>query len=250
MNENSLNFRLLPQYCSNTDDIHTDHDVTVSFLSNIRVLFRVIRLGISKNEELHKSRFNRFILSNMVYIWFFIVTILYEISAVFIMDIISLFYQSISDSNKSQYFDCILRSIFIITIVSILKSFQMVFIDASILYFRKCLTNKLNIIFINNTIELKSVFDNIDQRITQDIDIFSAKLITLISKLLCIPFILCYYTFILIQLFGWNVAFICYVYFILGTMTTGISYLRMIYTYYKVILTSSNSCFLVSFSHH
>mmetsp|Transcript_83835 Transcript_83835/g.233886 ORF Transcript_83835/g.233886 Transcript_83835/m.233886 type:complete len:787 (-) Transcript_83835:257-2617(-) len=70
--------------------------------------------------------------------------------------------------------------------------------------------------------------DNPDQRITQDVDLFTSAFAELVASLVVIPVLVVYYTWYLWTNFNWMLPAFCYLYFALGAIMQGILVKRVV----------------------
>eukprot|EP01041_Mallomonas_annulata_P001687 gene1687-3264_t len=166
--------------------------------------------------------------------WFvrvlFLSGICYEISSAFVMSVISEFYLSISSKNYELFIACLVKSIVIITIVSILKSLQTFSSEGCALLWRERLVHTLHNIYFNSNaaysmihgVNNHGVLENPDQRMTQDVDKLTITMAKILLKVLTIPGIIIYYTYYLWKNFGWVAPVSCYVYFFVGAAVSSV----------------------------
>ena len=164
-----------------------------------------------------------------------ILTSLYQFASIFVMNIISSFYLAITQQNKQLFIETIIYTIIILILLTILKSLQMISIELCILIFRKNLTFYLHDIYIpfGSQYHSKQSFDNIDQRITQDSDMFCNEIINIIINLFCIPFLIIYYSFQLIILLNYIIPIICTIYFLFSWFVSSYFMNSIIHLIYK-----------------
>ena len=160
----------------------------------------------------------------------------YEVTSVLIMSVISGFYLAISSQDLSSFLTCLWQALLVVTVVSMCQSIKMFAIDMASLQWRTRLVTLLHsqlsripewTLLISNRIE------NIDQRMTQDISRLTKKLSTVISSLVTTPAIILYYTYYLTSIFGVIAPLACYLYFIIGAISTRLQAAKIIPIVYK-----------------
>lgn len=174
--------------------------------------------------------------------WFFpslliLSAILHEVSAAFIMFVISDFYKSISSLNKDLFIQAIMRSLFVVVIVSFFKSLILFATESCALQWRIDLVFFLHYhYFDKNRTAFKLLYmpdsfseplDNCDQRITQDVLELTLRMSQLLTKMLTVPGIIVYYTYSLWNSFSWFAPTLCYVYFLVSS-TVSVSVVKML----------------------
>ena len=148
---------------------------------------------------------------------------LVEISSIFIMKVISGFYFAISTQNFHLFLLCLWKSLFVITIVSILISIKSFAIDYIAMKWRQNLVLLLHIQMNWNdkwTLIVSQKIENIDQRVTQDVYRLTQKLAIVLGNLITAPAIIIFYSYYLIDLFGVIVPLACVLYFVVGAIMT------------------------------
>ena len=149
-----------------------------------------------------------------------------------VMSVISNFYKAVADSNFTLFRVTLQRSLLLILILSFLKALKVYLIELNALLWRQ----KLSEYFLTHTLlpknssavgaeeegdlSLFSAVDQIDQRISADIESFASKLAALFGVLASLPFIIVYYSLHLAALFGPSPLLIAFTYFFLGASIT------------------------------
>lgn len=173
-----------------------------------------------------------------------LVAVVFEVCSISVMYIISSFYQAIIERNESNFIKSLLYSVVAVSVIAMLRSYRSYLNDSTALHWRVLIiryihskisnaTNKkLYRIIMNSKVAIATavtgtatvksnnsrsqIIDNIDQRITQDVDELTTLLSKCYDKIVVLPFIILFYTLYLWYLCGWIAPTICYCYFIIG----------------------------------
>lgn len=145
--------------------------------------------------------------------------VLYEVAAVKVMTVLSKLYSSVSSQNRDLFWTTLGYSIAVVTVISIFKSMCSFASDSCALRWRSFLVEYMQDSYIlrsqsQNTLALS--IDGIDQRITQDVDLFTSKCATLLSQVMLLPLVIAFYSVYLAVSFGWITVAICFSYFVVG----------------------------------
>lgn len=151
-----------------------------------------------------------------------VTTILFEASSSLVMNVISSFYQVISKKDYSSFVNCLFQSIFVMIIISCFKTIQMILQEVCSIKWRKFLVDFIQTKYVNNASILMYQYnlDNLDERITQDINLFTSQFTSFCVRILCLPFVIIYYTVVLWDILGWLGPTCCYIYFFVGFMVS------------------------------
>jgi len=146
--------------------------------------------------------------------------VLYELTAVQIMTVLSQLYASVSSQDQDLFWSTLNYSFVIVTITSLFKSLCSFAADSCALQWRCSIVD-----YVQSRYMLKSSLhstvlnmDGIDQRITQDVDLFTSKFSFLLSQVALLPLVIVYYAIYLSLSFGWISLFICFSYFGVGCL--------------------------------
>jgi len=162
-----------------------------------------------------------------------------EISASYIMTIISGFYLAISQKNAEMFFAILWKSLIITTIVSILKSFTNFFQDWCAVAWRKSLVSSVQALYLSGKVSssgcplvyelvTQQKLDNPDQRLSQDLDLFTRKLAEFTQKTIVVPGLIVYYTWFIWHLLGWPAPAACYLFFFSSALVNALLLRRIV----------------------
>ena len=160
--------------------------------------------------------------------WWYAPTILFlgnllmEIVSVEVMSVLSNLYGAVSSRNLKLFRSTLVWAVVVVTTISVLKAYVLYTTESCALSWRTCTLR-----FIHKHYYLKLSLDTnmdqsmtnlgtIDQRITQDTDRLTTLTAKLLADVMILPAVIGFYTFYLIRLFGWEVPFICFGYFLCG----------------------------------
>lgn len=147
----------------------------------------------------------------------------FELSSILIMTVISSFYLSITSQDMSAFLSSLWRAVLVVTLVSVCQSGKTFAVDITALQWRTRLVTMLHCHLNTSpawTLVVATQIENIDQRMTQDVYRLTLKLATLLGTTLTLPFIIVFYTYYLIILFGPIAPLACFIYFIIGAALT------------------------------
>lgn len=151
---------------------------------------------------------------------------LYELSASFIMKVLSNLYASITTENSILFWNTISYAFFLVIIVSFLKSVSSYASDSCAISWRGFIVDFIHRNYMVERFESdgdKMCFyglDNIDQRTTQDVDRLTTQTAKLFEAVAVLPIVIIYYTFYIACLFGWISPALCFVYFSCGCIAS------------------------------
>lgn len=148
----------------------------------------------------------------------------FECCSLLIMQVIGEFYSTISDHDVKAFYMCIWKAVAVVCVTALIKTGRAILEEVCALGLRERITVYLHHIYCDSLIQISSAIENVDQRICQDVDLYSKKMIQLYGQLFCLPFVIIYYSWILAYSFGLFLPVACYIYFILGY---SLSYLLM-----------------------
>lgn len=187
----------------------------------IKNVMSVLRIALSNKISYRPyNNNNKYLISDTIcYIAFtgvLITSVAFEVCSILIMNILGSFYKSISSGNKREYQEYVRDAIIIVILTAVTKSSSIILSELSSLILRERLVYKLQEKYMCESVSIMYQYDNIDQRITQDVQIFAMKLIEIVAKLICVPAVIVYYTWLLCTSFEWFLPFVCYCYFVIG----------------------------------
>ncbi len=152
-------------------------------------------------------------------------SIVYEIVSSYLMIVMSNFYKTLTEADSDRYYMTMYTALVIIVIITISKSLQAYYCDCCALQWRtvlvKCIHDRLYCDDGSNSLSSPwTGLDNIDQRVSQDVDILSSQTAVLFTRLALLPFVIIYYTWFLVNLLGWIVPLLVLLYFIASGVAT------------------------------
>jgi ABC-type uncharacterized transport system fused permease/ATPase subunit len=146
---------------------------------------------------------------------------LYELAAIQIMTVLSQLYASVSAQDQGLFWSTLSYSLVVVTLTSLFKSLCSFFADSCALQWRCTIVDFLQRRYVlKSSLHSTAVLnmDGIDQRITQDVDLFTSKCASLLSQVALLPFVIVYYSLYLTLSFGWITLLICFSYFGVGCL--------------------------------
>ena len=166
--------------------------------------------------RVHGTVFHR---SNYIIIALLVSIAASEGLSTFIMTILATFYETIAQNNKSSFQQCIWKALVIVFCISLAKTASQVLGELVALLCRSRLVSSLHHQYSLHGSHIHR-YDNVDERITQDANLFSDIFVKVVRNLVAIPFIIVFYSWTLFHLFGAVAPIICYIYFMFGFMIT------------------------------
>ena len=145
---------------------------------------------------------------------------LYELTAIQIMTVLSKLYASVSSQDQGLFWSTLSYSFAVVTLTSLLKSLCSFSADSCALQWRCSIVDFLQCRYVlKSSLHSTAVLniDGIDQRITQDVDLFTSKCASALSQVALLPFVIVYYSLYLTLSFGW-ITLICFSYFGVGCL--------------------------------
>jgi ABC-type uncharacterized transport system fused permease/ATPase subunit len=191
-------------------------------------------------------------------------SLLYEIASVRVMSIMSNLYKAVSSRDSVLFWSTFWYALVVVTINAFLRATVSYTSDTCAVYWRKYIVEYIHKHYINvlhddfvivaeidsnmDTDSNRSseptlqnrVLDNIDQRITQDTDLLSAKSAQLLAAVAVLPGVVLFYTYYLVTLFGWWTPMACYLYFAVGTVASYLAAKQLVSTVYEQELREGN----------
>lgn len=155
------------------------------------------------------------------------------------MSSLSEFYIAIANRNYESFKKTLIFLTFIILALTVFKVFKAYYCEMCYNSWRQLLTEKsIDEIFFNdiqskNRIMYEIKLDNVDQRITQDVDKLSKHLSNLFERLVIVPLVIIYYTLYLFFLLGWIVPAMCFINFLFGVVISGLIASKIISLVYR-----------------
>ncbi|XP_077989164.1 lysosomal cobalamin transporter ABCD4-like [Glandiceps talaboti] len=162
--------------------------------------------------------------SSMLFFLLLIVALTEQFIIYYVGLIPSQYYGVLGEKDEEGFRQLVPRSLFLIIAVATARSANQYLCDVLYIfwrqnitcwlhnkYFRKFTYYQLNVILQDNV-------DNVDQRITQDVDRLCRQFSQCIAVLLISPFTIGYYTYKCYESTGWYGPVFIYAYFILGTI--------------------------------
>lgn len=146
---------------------------------------------------------------------------LYELTAIQIMTVLSKLYASVSSQDQGLFWSTLSYSFAVVTLTSLLKSLSSFSADSCALQWRCSIVDFLQCRYVlKSSLHSTAVLniDGIDQRITQDVDLFTSKCASALSQVALLPFVIVYYSLYLTLSFGWITLLICFSYFGVGCL--------------------------------
>jgi len=146
---------------------------------------------------------------------------LYELTAIQIMTVLSRLYASVSSQDQGLFWSTLSYSFAVVTLTSLLKSLCSFSADSCALQWRCSIVDFLQCRYVlKSSLHSTAVLniDGIDQRITQDVDLFTSKCASALSQVALLPFVIVYYSLYLTLSFGWITLLICFSYFGVGSL--------------------------------
>jgi ATP-binding cassette subfamily D (ALD) protein 4 len=155
----------------------------------------------------------------------FAVALVYETAASYIMTIISRFYEAITNDDLELFMSTLWLSVLLIVLISFLRSLKRFLADYNALLWREGLVIRLIQILDSpdacvslHSDDGRTAVDNVDQRISQDVDLLSSKLAEATNSVTTAPFIIAYYSYYLYTIFGIYPPIVCYAWFLIGVI--------------------------------
>ncbi len=192
-----------------------------------------------------------------------LVTMLFEYTATFLMQVLQDFYTSISSRAHAYFMRTLVRCAMIVAALAIEKSVILLLVDMCALRWRVLIVGRLHRVYFssnrvfydivhgfNNTTKnnvtdnstsssssasfLKTtsssarVIENPDQRMTQDVDRLSRTFALILSVMVVNPAKVIYYSYDLFKRFGWIPPVTVYIYAFLGAIVNGLLMRRVV----------------------
>jgi ABC-type uncharacterized transport system fused permease/ATPase subunit len=190
-----------------------------------------------KSEIISKSSANADFISLKAFflaLFLFTITLLaYEGCSLLIMQVIGDFYATISNNDMKGFYNCIWKALAVVLLTAIVKTSRSILEEVCALGLRERITLYLHKIYCDSLIQTSAAVDNADQRICQDVDLYSKKMILLSGQLFCVPFVIVYYSWILAYSFGLFLPLACYAYFAIGYLVTYLAMRRVVPLVYR-----------------
>ncbi|XP_002739244.1 lysosomal cobalamin transporter ABCD4-like [Saccoglossus kowalevskii] len=136
----------------------------------------------------------------------------------------SQYYAVLGEKDEEGFKELVPKSLYLIIAVAIARSANQYLCDILYLFWRQYLTSWLHnkyfkkFVYYQLNVMLQSNIDNVDQRITQDVDRLCRQFSQCIAVILISPFTIGYYTWKCYESTGWIGPVAIYAYFILGTI--------------------------------
>eukprot|EP00658_Telonema_sp_P-2_P072882 TRINITY_DN6196_c0_g1_i1.p1 TRINITY_DN6196_c0_g1~~TRINITY_DN6196_c0_g1_i1.p1 ORF type:complete len:398 (+),score=78.13 TRINITY_DN6196_c0_g1_i1:163-1356(+) len=150
-----------------------------------------------------------------------------EIIATQVGDVISKFYVAVTDKSHDQFMAALVNAAWVIGPLAVLKGLLLWLIEVVALIWRWRLWDELHASYMCPQklpfFQLKAYqpgVDNPDQRLTQDLTLYTQNLATVVANGIVKPGQVVYYTWILLDTFGIVIPAVCYAYFVVGTVVT------------------------------
>ncbi|KAI9142216.1 ABC transporter transmembrane region 2-domain-containing protein [Paraphysoderma sedebokerense] len=158
------------------------------------------------------------------YTLFLVVAVLNEVIGYFVGTLPSKYYMVLINKQLNEFYALLLPSFFILLGAAVGKSVIKFARNYFAIQSRKLLTCYLQDHCITlqkfYSITNKSDFDNLDQRVTQDVDRFTDTLCKVIEQLIIAPFLIAYYTYNCWTIAGYTGPLFIYSYVILGFLVS------------------------------
>jgi ABC-type uncharacterized transport system fused permease/ATPase subunit len=150
-----------------------------------------------------------------------------EVLSALVMFVYSDIYSSLAENNQNMFWRTISAAIIIVLLQAVVQAMKIFFRLRLALAWRTSLINKLQekllyLLELGSSHLKELPIPNLDQRVTQDSTDFTEQTSELLEKFVVIPFCIVYYSFYLIDSFGFIVPLLCFLYFLMGF---GISYI-------------------------
>ncbi|XP_054168656.1 lysosomal cobalamin transporter ABCD4-like [Oppia nitens] len=159
----------------------------------------------------------------VVMTYLLVICMIYETISYNVGMITGAYYKALADKDWNQFWSQTLKALVLIISIALVKSCKDYIVSTVYIEWRKSLTTKLNVLYFKdlsyyrlNVIDRYK--DNLDQRITQDVDAFCRSLSSIISDLLVWPFIIPFYTYHSYVIIGYIGPLGCFIFFIVTTV--------------------------------
>ena len=158
-------------------------------------------------------------------LYIFVLSFLYELLSISVMFTISSIYESVTSANNILFYRIVLISLFIYSFIALIKSYKTYYTELLALYMRITL---VELLYTNKLINDNNKYlDNLDQRLSQDIDELTSLLSKLFENINILPLIILFYTCYLYYICGYIAPLLCYIYMVIG-VTISYSYSKKI----------------------
>lgn len=168
----------------------------------------------------------------------------------YFMVVLSRFYEAIISENQQLFFHELQFACILSFSTSILKSVKKYCAQYCSLNWRLATVQEIQKCYFGPFgTAMKNVLrslDNVDQRITQDIENLSFLYADLAEKVIVVPFIIAYYSYYLVALLGWWSIVIALGYFLLGAIVGSILTNRLVPIVYNQEVVEGNFRFFHS----
>lgn len=168
----------------------------------------------------------------------------------YFMTVLSRFYEAIITENQSLFISELRFACILSFSLAVLKSLKKYCAQSCSLEWRTSKINEIQMYYFDSYgTAMKSALsslDNVDQRITQDIENLSVLYADIAEKIAVVPFIIIYYSIYLIRLLGWLVVAIAFSYFLVGTLFGSILMNRLVSVVYHQEVMEGNFRFFHS----
>ncbi|CAG2110509.1 unnamed protein product [Medioppia subpectinata] len=190
-----------------------DADMSQTFSFDVRFAKRFVHiLAVMRNGRT---------LSVISYLLF--VTVLYETAAYNIGMITGSYYKALGNKDSHEFWTQTIKAVVLIVIIAMLKSTKEYISSTVYIEWRRSLTARLLVHYFRDrryydlNVSSERRKDNLDQRLTQDVDLFCKQLSLIIADLIVWPFLIAFYTYKTWVVIGYIGPLGCLIFFLCST---------------------------------